>query len=142
MNAMKNKLRVIPISLFLIFLTCPVYSQEQNKTAQSADKSVKGNLTVEGNLGVGTDKPAQKVEVVGYIKSTEGLCIGDACKKNWPSLKCADFDNRPGEETGDMFCASNNKACFGVSIGSGASYFNECSTPPHAVHKTRCCWVE
>ncbi len=139
---MIRKIRVTLIFLLLGFIVCPVYSQEQNTSAQSADKSVKGNLTVEGNLGVGTEKPVQKVEVVGYIKSTEGLCIGDNCRNNWPALKCADFDGRPKEETGDMFCASSNKICFGVSIGSGAGYFNECSTSPGAIHKTRCCWVE
>ena len=117
-------------------------SAERRMVPQPEDKNIHGNLTVSGSMGVGTGYPTQKLEVHGYIKGTEGLCIGDDCRKKWPSLKCAQYDNRPAEETGDSYCQGLNKACFGVFLGSGASYFNECSTPPGSTHSTRCCWVE
>jgi len=70
------------------------------------------------------------------------ICLNGDCKASWPKLKCAEYDNRPSGESGDNFCSSMEKACFAVFIGSGASYFSECSTPPASPHKTRCCWIE
>lgn len=115
----------------------------------SLDKSElplnQGDLVVSGSVGIGTRVPAQKLEVDGKVKA-KGLCMGDNCRENWPTLKCAVY-NRPPGETGDDYCNSIGKVCFGVMIGSGTSYFNECATPPSplpsgSLHQTRCCWVE
>lgn len=44
-----------------------------------------GDLIVNGNLGVGTTTPTQKLDVAGYIKGQSGLCIGNDCRTAWPS---------------------------------------------------------
>ncbi len=38
-----------------------------------------------GNVGVGTTAPSQKLDVAGYVKGQSGLCIGDDCRTSWPS---------------------------------------------------------
>lgn len=38
----------------------------------------------DGNVGVGTNAPSEKLEVVGKVKATE-LCIGTDCKSAWPT---------------------------------------------------------
>jgi len=37
-----------------------------------------------GNVGIGTASPTQKLDVVGNVKGT-GLCIGNDCRIAWPS---------------------------------------------------------
>ena len=38
-----------------------------------------------GNVGIGTSTPAQKLDVVGgYIRSDTGFCIGSSCITSWP----------------------------------------------------------
>ncbi len=72
----------------------------------------------------------------------DSVCIGEDCRSRWPVLKCAVYSDRPAGETGDEFCNSMNKTCMGVFMGSGQSFFNECSVPANSVHKCRCCWAE
>jgi hypothetical protein len=39
-----------------------------------------------GNVGIGTMEPGQKLDVVGgYIRSNTGFCIGTSCITSWPS---------------------------------------------------------
>ena len=38
----------------------------------------------DGNVGIGTTAPGQKLDVAGYVKGT-GLCIGTDCRTSWPS---------------------------------------------------------
>jgi hypothetical protein len=38
----------------------------------------------DGNVGIGTTAPTQKLDVAGYVKGT-GLCIGDDCRTSWPA---------------------------------------------------------
>lgn len=42
-------------------------------------------LKDDGNVGIGTMLPTQKLDVVGYIKGRSGLCIGNDCRTSWPS---------------------------------------------------------
>jgi len=38
-----------------------------------------------GNVGIGTSTPAQKLDVVGgYVRSDTGFCIGSSCITSWP----------------------------------------------------------
>lgn len=43
-----------------------------------------GDLIVNGNLGVGTTTPTQRLDVAGYVKGQTGLCIGSDCRISWP----------------------------------------------------------
>lgn len=43
-----------------------------------------GLIIDKGNVGIGTQTPEQKLDVVGNIKAT-GLCIGADCRTSWPS---------------------------------------------------------
>ncbi|MBU1727140.1 MAG: hypothetical protein KJ880_05875 [Candidatus Omnitrophica bacterium] len=146
------------IILFLLFSFFALCAYSQNEiaadasnepittidTEQKASDTSKSDedLIVKGKLGVGVSAPAEKVDVQGAVKASEGFCIGDDCKKQWPSLKCATYSDRPSGETGEEYCKSIGKECFAVSIGSGASFFGDCDTSPAATHKVRCCSVE
>ena len=43
----------------------------------------------DGNVGVGTSVPTQKIEVAGNVKAT-GVCIGNDCKNAWPTTTSTD----------------------------------------------------
>jgi hypothetical protein len=48
------------------------------------DALIGGNAYVNGNVGVGTIAPTQKLDVNGNVKGT-GFCIGASCINSWPS---------------------------------------------------------
>lgn len=62
----------------IVFVVFVMLCLSVNAFAAPGDLSVGGNATVNGNLGVGTTTPTQKVEVNGNVKAT-GLCIGTSC---------------------------------------------------------------
>src|SRR3989344_6335211 len=41
--------------------------------------------TQNGNVGIGTTGPTQKLDVIGYVRGETGLCIGTDCRTSWPS---------------------------------------------------------
>jgi len=37
-----------------------------------------------GNVGIGTTDPVQKLDVAGYVRGATGLCISNDCRTAWP----------------------------------------------------------
>jgi hypothetical protein len=142
------------VFLFILFMFFPIYTHSENymddkkpltipvATEESRGKS---NLTAPETAtkteAVTAAETGQKTQSQGQIKA-QSICIGEDCRSKWPSLKCENYDGRPAGETGDEFCGQMNKTCIAVSIGSGQSFFGECSVAANSVHKCRCCWVE
>ncbi|MFS4460639.1 tail fiber domain-containing protein [Bdellovibrio sp. HCB2-146] len=56
----------------------------RNTTNGSTSPSEKMRIENDGNVGIGTASPSEKLEVVGKVKATE-LCIGADCKAAWPA---------------------------------------------------------
>ena len=59
------------------------FATTDNYTTTLPDRKlvIKGN----GNVGIGTTIPAQKLDVAGYINGQSGLCIGGSCRSSWQS---------------------------------------------------------
>ncbi|MDP3093719.1 MAG: hypothetical protein Q8N16_03050, partial [bacterium] len=38
-----------------------------------------------GNVGIGTAGPTQKLDVIGYVRGSSGLCINTDCRSSWPA---------------------------------------------------------
>src|SRR3989338_1977298 len=76
---MKNIQFILLISLFLL-LSTSVYaavvshpaSEITSGTFPAGDFTYQGNVIVNGNVGIGTVTPAQKLSVAGIIESTSG----------------------------------------------------------------------
>ncbi len=45
-----------------------------------------------GSVGIGTSTPTQKLDVDGYVRGTQGLCIGSDCRDAWPDTTGTDDD--------------------------------------------------
>ena len=56
------------------------------------------NAIFDGNVGIGTVNPSQKLDVAGYVKGT-GLCIGNDCRTSWPSIVTRFVSSDCGETT-------------------------------------------
>jgi len=86
-----------PLALVLVFFafTSATIAQSPGQTGKPVISGVDSNnqptltpspdLTLlNGNLGVGTTSPAQKLDVFGQVNAA-GLCIGGDCRTSWPA---------------------------------------------------------
>ena len=44
-----------------------------------------GLIVDQGSVGIGTQSPTQKLDVIGYVRGATGLCIGSDCRTGWPT---------------------------------------------------------
>lgn len=44
-----------------------------------------GLIVDQGSVGIGTQSPTQKLDVMGYVRGATGLCIGSDCRTGWPA---------------------------------------------------------
>src|SRR3989344_4488462 len=61
-------------------------SGSTNYVAKFTGATSLGNSIIydNGNVGIGTQSPSQKLDVSGYVRGSSGLCIGNNCRTSWP----------------------------------------------------------
>jgi len=64
-------------------------------------------ITDSGNVGIGTTAPAYKLDVVGQINSSGGLCIAGDCKTSWPT-----------GGGGNFWASSTNNNIYNINTGN------------------------
>ena len=50
----------------------------------NSNDSVQMLIKDNGDVGIGTTNPTQKLDVFGYVRGDTGLCIGNDCRTEWP----------------------------------------------------------
>jgi hypothetical protein len=71
-------------------------------------------VTKDGNVGIGTTGPTQKLDVAGYVKGQSGLCIGNDCRNTWPAGAGSEKDKDTARAAGLAFWeinVYNNNPC-------------------------------
>jgi hypothetical protein len=91
-----------------------VYADNTSRAAGAAASFTQYMVvTMDGNVGVGNNAPAHKLDVAGSVNAS-GLCLGGACKSNWAEIS----------GSGSQWANSGSNIHFGsgsVGIGSGAA---------------------
>lgn len=69
---------------------------------------------VSGNVGIGTATPTQKLDVIGYVRGSSGLCIGGVCRNAWPSA----VTSLSAADTSITLSPSSITSTGSISVGS------------------------
>jgi hypothetical protein len=97
-----------------------VDNSSSNYTLMTYNSSNNPLLSVrnDGNIGIGTNSPVQKLDVVGgYVRSDTGFCIGGSCITNWSA-----GGGIGGSGTQNYIAKFTDAA--GVTIGNSLIYDN------------------
>ena len=47
--------------------------------------STAGRVLIDGQVGIGITNPTQQLDVSGYVRGSQGMCIGSDCRTSWPT---------------------------------------------------------
>lgn len=72
--------------------------------------ALNGLIVQNGNVGIGTVSPSQKLDVAGYVKGQTGICIGSDCRTSWPA--------NPGRGQPVYMCPSEGAGCGTTCTGA------------------------
>lgn len=86
------KLNKITLVLIIILIVVTLFFGFWDVVSGLTEKLGLGRLKAQltplaifdGNVGIGISSPTQKLDVAGFVKAREGLCIGDDCRTSWP----------------------------------------------------------
>src|SRR3990167_910366 len=68
-----------------------------------------GLIVDQGSVGIGTQSPTQKLDVIGYIRGATGLCIGGDCRTGWPTGE-VNTDNQTLSVSGQQMSISGGNS--------------------------------
>ncbi|MBL7081087.1 MAG: hypothetical protein ISS44_00760 [Candidatus Omnitrophica bacterium] len=94
--------------------------------------------TDEGDVGIGTTSPTQKLDVAGFVKGQSGLCIGEDCRSKWPGIiSCWDacVEHGSADESCDDVCAQDKGFC----TGTYGQFSCATQSTGHETLHCRCC---
>ncbi|MEK6544497.1 MAG: hypothetical protein AABZ44_08710 [Elusimicrobiota bacterium] len=99
--------------------------------------TLNGNNAVytQGNVGIGTLQPTATLDVLGYVRGSQGLCIGGDCKTAWPQASSLSWGSILGVPAGfsdgidNEGIASESDPSVPASLKDGVSW-NEIGARP------------
>ena len=97
-------------------------------------------LSANGNVGIGTVSPGQKLDVNGNINASGSLCIGGTCKSSWPTryIVAKAFAQDASSKIGTKYrwdatasCSPGSSLLSGGYTGDNGSGFSPSSSDPN-----------
>jgi hypothetical protein len=97
-------------------------------TGSAGNQIERMRIDESGNVGIGTPNPTQKLDVEGYVRGSQGLCIGNDCRTSWPSFSpssSSDFIIYTCEEPYWLSDNGTTTGSDGSTISNGGTCFNK-----------------
>jgi hypothetical protein len=84
-NAVTSKISVEPTTIWSLANGAPSSMSFYTTNLGSTTLQERMRISYNGNVGIGTNSPVKKLDVVGGINATQEICLAGDCRTSWPS---------------------------------------------------------